>query len=164
MPVPILLKDQHSIVFAIEDNAGANFKPYIIHNSIPENWQQTIGADDPHRQYALAEKVEEVTYAGAPYLRQLSTGETILSYQGTEGRTHKMENAEMKVVIGNAAAGQFTSKSSPFPIPPNKNGLWNSLCILDDDTIIALTSTNAYGPRTEVWMIKGRLQRGGKSH
>ncbi|MDB5146083.1 MAG: exo-alpha-sialidase, partial [Mucilaginibacter sp.] len=32
-----------------------------------------------------------------------------------------------------------------------------SLCVLNDDTIIALTSTNAFGDKTEVWMIKGKI-------
>ena len=84
---------------------------------------------------------------------------TILFYQGTEERTNKMEYAEMKVVIGDEHAQHFTGKSVPFTIPPDKHGLWNSLCILRDDTIIALTTTNAYGARNEVWMIKGKWHR-----
>jgi hypothetical protein len=96
-------------------------------------------------------------YAGAPYLRQLKSGETILSYQGTEGRTNKMEFAEMKVVVGDAGAAGFGGKSVPFRVPADKCGLWNSICVLDDDSIIALTSTNAFGRSMEVWMIRGRL-------
>jgi hypothetical protein len=148
MPAPVLLKNGKEIVFAIEDNGFENFKPYIVRNK--------------QRNYALSEKIPDSIYAGAPYLRQLSTGETILSYQGTEGRPNNMHHAEMKVVVGNSEAKNFKGKTSPFNIPRDKSGLWNSISITEGDTIIALTSTNAFSMKgnTEVWMIKGRLTAG----
>lgn len=157
MPVPLLLNNNKDLVFAIEDNGSGNFKPYTIRNSIAENWKNTVGSDDKNRDYALSEKIGNEIYAGAPYLRQLKTGETILSYQGTEGRINKMEFADMKVLVGNSSAKNFSHKSTPFIIPEDKSCLWNSLCILDDNTIIAVTSTNAYAGKSEVWMIKGKL-------
>lgn len=159
MPVPLLLNDGKTIVYAIEDNSSGNFKPSIIRNSLQENWAQTVDAASKNRNYALAEKIGKDIYAGAPYLRQLKTGETILSYQGTEGRVNKMDFADMKVAIGTQMATDFDRKSTPFIIPDDKSCLWNSLCILNDDTIIALTSTNAYSSKSEVWMIKGKYQR-----
>lgn len=157
MPVPLLLNNGKDLVFAIEDNGNGNFKPYTIRNSIAENWAKTVGSDDKNRDYALAEKIGSEIYAGAPYLRQLKTGETILSYQGTEGRINKMEFADMKVLVGNSSAKNFSHKSTPFIIPGDKSCLWNSLCILDDNTVIAVTSTNAYAGKSEIWMIKGKL-------
>ncbi|MGY4384424.1 hypothetical protein ACVWYN_001450 [Pedobacter sp. UYP24] len=157
MPVPLLLKNNKEVVFAIEDNGFKNFKPYIIRNTLDENWKMAVGPNSKNRTYALADKIEDQIYAGAPYLRQLSTGETILSYQGTEGRANQMNFADMKVVVGDSEARNFGSKSAPFIIPVGKACLWNSLAVLDDDTIIALTSTNAYGGRTGIWMIKGHL-------
>jgi GH43 family beta-xylosidase len=157
MPVPLLLKNGKNIVFSIEDNGFTNFKPYIIRNSIQDNWANIADAGSPGRSYALANKIGDELYAGAPYLRQLSTGEAILSYQGTEGRTNKMEFADMKVVIGDEEARNFNRKSVPFIIPENKSCLWNSLCILNDNTIIAVASTNAFSDHTEVWMVKGHL-------
>lgn len=159
MPVPLLLQNGNEIVFSIEDNGSGNFKPYTIRSSIADNWSAPVDANSPNRNYALADKINDYVYAGAPYLRQLPTGETILSYQGTEGRTNKLENAEMKVVIGNSEAQNFNRKTSPFSIPENKSGLWNSLSVLDDNTIVTLTSTNAYSAtgNTEVWMIKGHV-------
>lgn len=157
MPVPVLLRNKEKIAIAIEDNADGNFKPYIITNTLAQNWRQIVGGDDPGRHYALQEKVPAEIYAGAPYLRQLKSGETILSYQGTEGRRNKMEFAEMKVVVGDDQAAGFSGKSVPFRVPADKCGLWNSLCVLEDDTIVALTSTNAFGKDMEVWMIRGRL-------
>ena len=117
-----------------------------------------MGADSPDRNYALAEPVADNIYAGAPYLRQLKTGQTILSYQGTEGRTNSIDFAEMKVVIGDNNARNFTCRSSPFDIAANKSGLWNSLAVLSDNTVVALTSTNSYSRgNTEIWMIKGHV-------
>lgn len=63
----------------------------------------------------------------------------------------------MKVVVGDDRARGFSGRSVPFKVPADRCGLWNSICVLDDDTIIALTSTNAYGGNMEVWMIHGRL-------
>jgi hypothetical protein len=157
MPVPIILKGTSDIVFSIEDNAGASFKPSIIRNSISQNWQKTVGADDTERIYALTPKLPDTVYAGAPYLRQLHGGETVLAYQSTLNRNHNWEQACMQVAVGNSNAEGFVGAPTPFNIPLNKQGLWNALCVLSDDTIIALTSTNAFGNGTEVWMIKGRL-------
>jgi len=161
MPVPLLLRGGNRIAVAIEDNGFTNFKPYIISNTLAQNWAKTVGANSPDRVYAMAEHVQDQVYAGAPYLRQLSTGETILSYQGTEGRQgHSLEYAVMKVVVGNETAAEFGGKSEPFAIPQGKVGLWNSISVLQDDTIIALSSTNAYSTgATEVWMIKGKLKK-----
>lgn len=158
MPVAIVLNNNKEIAFAIEDNGTGDFKPYIIRNLLQENWSKTVDSASLDRNYALAEKIDKEIYAGAPYLRQLKTGKTILSYQGTEGRVNKPDFADMKVVVGNSAAKDFRDKSTPFIIPQDKHCLWNSLCILDDDTIIAVTSTNAYSKNSEIWMIKGRIK------
>lgn len=157
MPSPLLLQNGKEIVVAIEDNGFTDFKPYLVRSTLANNWSETITGNSPARSYALAEKVNDQVYAGAPFLRQLAGGETILSYQGTEGRPNKLETAEMKVVMGTAEARDFNRKSSPFNLPATKSGLWNSLCVLDDNTVLALTSTNAFSSRgqREVWMIKG---------
>ncbi|TCD01139.1 family 43 glycosylhydrolase [Pedobacter psychroterrae] len=160
MPVPLFLDKRKEMVFAIEDNGFGNFKPYLIRNTIKENWASPADASSENRTYALSEKIADSIYAGSPYLRQLGTGETILSYQGTEGRTNKMQFADMKVVVGDGQARNFGGKTTPFIIPANKSCLWNSLTVLGDNTIIAVTATNAYADRSEIWMIKGRLLPG----
>lgn len=159
MPSPLLLNNGTDIVIAIEDNGFKNFKPYVLKNTINDNWQDIIDANNSNRKYALKNKIRDELYAGAPYIAQLKRGETILSYQGTEGRPNDMDNAEMKVVIGNSEATDFDQKTIPFVIPSDKSCLWNSVAVLDDDTIVALTSTNAYSEegKTEIWMIKGLI-------
>lgn len=159
MPVPILLKNKKAVIFSIEDNGNGQFAPSIISNTLTDDWATIVDANSAHRKAALATPLASSIYAGAPYLRQLNTGETILSYQSTEGRSDKWDLSCMNVVIGDENGNNFTNKTIPFTIPVDKIGLWNSLCILADDTVIALTSTNAYSAsnKVEVWMIKGHI-------
>lgn len=159
MPSPILLKNQTEIVFSIEDNGVDNqFKPYVIRNSIADNWSQTVNGNSNKRNYALEEVLSNPIYAGAPYLSQISTGEVLMSYQGTENRaTNDINNADMKVVIGTADAKNFNRKSTPFLLSSGKSALWNSIKVLDDDTVVALTTTNQFSNSSQVWMIKGRV-------
>lgn len=159
MPSPILLKNQSEIIFSIEDNGIDNqFKPYIIRNSIAENWKQTVDANSSNRNYALEEVLSNPIYAGAPYLAQISTGEVLMSYQGTENRTtNDINNADMKVVIGTNDAKNFNRKTTPFILSGGKSALWNSIAVLDDDTVIALTTTNQFSNSSQVWMIKGHI-------
>src|SRR5690606_25380782 len=145
MPVPLLLKNKKDILIAIEDNGSGEFKPFIIKSSIEDSGNKTVGAESPLRLYALAEKIDNSVYAGAPYLAQLSSGETLLSYQGSEYRAgNKLQYADMKVVIGDENGRNFKYKTSPFNIPGDKSGLWNSITVLKGDTILALTSTNGF--------------------
>lgn len=156
MPVPILLKGTNEVLFSIEDNGGGQFKPSIIRNGSARNWKKAVGPGDPERTYALTPKLPDTVYAGAPYLRQLHNGQTILSYQSTQNRANNGDLACMQVAVGDANGKNFKNVSTPFFVPLNKHGLWNSLCVLHDDTVIALTSTDAYGSNA-IWMIKGHL-------
>jgi BNR repeat-like domain len=163
MPSPIWLPDQQIIAMAIEDPGFHNFKPYIIRSSQKGQWPAPVSGDDPQRQYALADKLPDSIYAGAPCLRRLSTGVTVLSYQSTEGRKGKNSdaNAVMVVATGNAQAAGFGNKTFPFKVPEGYHALWNALCITKGDTIIAVSSTNAYSKQSPaIWMIKAVLQKG----
>ena len=158
MPVPVWLPAQNKIALAIEDPGNRNFKPYIIHSPHMGKWMNTINNNDSARVYALANKMADTIYAGAAYLRRLSTGTTVLSYQSTENRMGKNTTADavMVVATGDKYAGGFGNKTTPFTIPEGYHALWNSLCITRGDTIIALTSTNAFSKSaSEIWMIKG---------
>lgn len=160
MPIPLLLQDKNELIVAIEDNGYFNFKPYTIRSTVENDWSTIVSGGSDRRSYALEYKINDKEYAGAPYLDQLSTGETILSYQGTEGRpSNNLGNADMKVTIGSDEGYNFNRKTAPFIIPGNKSCLWNSIGVFEGDTIIALTSTNAYSHNgsTDVWMIKGYL-------
>ena len=161
MPVPVWLPAQKEIAIAIEDPGIKNFKPVIIRSSANGTWDRVINGSDAQRSFALEDKIADTVYAGAPYLRRLSNAVTILSYQSTEDRIGKNTdaNAVMIVATGDEDATGFTNKTIPFAIPQGYHALWNSLCIIKNDTIIALTSTNGFSKSaSEVWMIKGVLK------
>jgi hypothetical protein len=101
-------------------------------------------------------RIAKNKYAGAPYIRQLNSGEVILSYQSNEYRKDlKWDRSDMIVSIGSSDGRNFNRKSTPFYFSDSsKTALWNSVCIENDSTVIALTSTNAFG-KTSVWMVKG---------
>lgn len=157
MPVPIILNNTSEILFSIEDNKTGQFKPSVIRNSFSQNWKAVVGSADPERTYAFRDKLPDSVYAGAPYIRQLHSGPVILSCQVTLNRNTNWEQSYMQVAVGDNTGRNFSNLEAPFKIPLNKHGLWNSLCVLNDDTIIAITSTNAYSPNTAIWMIKGHL-------
>lgn len=157
MPIPLLL-GRRKIAIAIEDNGFEQFKPYVIYSEIINDRIYPVLAKDSNRIYALKHRLADSIYAGAPYLCKLKNGTTLLSYQGTEGRKNQMKYADMKVMVGDTLAANFEHRSVPFQIPPDKSALWNSLMVTSDDTIVALTATNAFNEgKTEIWMIKGRL-------
>jgi hypothetical protein len=169
MPVPLMLKNNREIIVAIEDNgiSGREFKPAIIRTSAVDCWSNApVLANDKAREYAMDKSalIPETKYAGAPYIRQLAAGQVLLSYQSNERRPDfQWDRSDMVVAIGNAEGRSFNRKSIPFYISDtSKTALWSSLCIENDSTVIALTSTNAYG-RTAVWMIKGYVLPGIKS-
>lgn len=170
MPVPLVLKNNKEIIFVIEDNGieSEEFKPVIIRTPVANSWSNApVLASSAQREYAMdkSERIPGAKYAGAPYIRQLPSGEVILSYQGNERRKDFLwDKSDMIVTIGSTEGRNFNRKSTPFYISdPSRAALWNSLCVENDSTVIALSSTNAYG-KTAVWMIKGYVLPEIKSH
>lgn len=145
MPVPILLDDE--IIMAIEDNKIAEFKPYIIRGSVGDNWSSPVSGDSPGREYALDPPLPDNVYAGAPYIVRVPTGEVLLSYQTTNGRSSDWELSTMEVAIGDRTGRYFTKRSQPFRIKPDKQAKWSSISLWDDKTVVAASATDA-GLRT----------------
>ena len=166
MPVPIALQNNKGLVYCIEDNGlSGTFKPTIIWSSNADNWNQGVATATSSRRwgalrsdYMLASSI----YAGAPYITQLPTGETILSCQSTEGRTGQTTaTANMRVYIGDENAKNFSRPSTPFPwLAATGNALWSSLNIIDSNTIMAVSSVNTAGSgKNGIWIIKGKVIR-----
>ncbi|MGQ8334941.1 sialidase family protein [Sunxiuqinia sp. A32] len=158
MPVPLLLPEKGELLVAVEDNKVGEFKPTIYREKIADNWNDgTISGTDSRRTYhPLAEPFSNETYAGAPYLARLESGEVLLSYQANWNRDSRWNLSAMMVEIGDDSGTLFSNRSVPFNIPITKSGLWNSIAVIDGNTPVAVTSTNAYSNNsTEVWMIKG---------
>jgi hypothetical protein len=157
MPVPLALRNGKGIVLAIEDNGlNGNFKPAIVHTSLKANWKEPpADGNNPRRWSALTTPLPADVYAGAPYIRQLPSGETVLSCQSTEGNR---KEAQMVVYIGDENAKNFAHKSVPFKLAPDTPGLWNSLFVKDDNTVTAISGTIINGV-AGIWAIDGRVVR-----
>ncbi len=165
MPVPVYLKNNLGIVFAIEDN-GINgaFKPVIIKSTVRNNWATgAVSGSSGYRYSALnsTETLPAEIYAGAPYLIQLDGGQTVLSIQSGEGRSvvGNESRALMQVYVGDRNARNFGCKSTPFPMldNPNTSVLWNSLCQITDTTIIAASSVSGLPSNNGVWTNIGKI-------
>jgi len=157
MPVPIIVGDE--ILVAIEDNRVGQFKPYIVRTSVSNPWPRPVTGDSPLREYALSEPLPDEVYAGAPYLTRLPSGEVLLSYQTTRGRTADWEKSTMEVAVGDTSGRRFGQVSRPFPVPVDREAKWNAIAVWDDSTVVATSATNFDGGPIAAWMILGRIVR-----
>ena len=159
MPVPLILKGGKGMALAIEDNGlspGNMLQPAIVFTPKRANWRQpVVTGDSPRRWNALRAPLPGHVYAGAPYLRQFPSGETVLSCQSAEGGRGK---PRMVVYVGDSSARNFGNPSIPFEVPGDAGGMWNSLFIKDARTVTALSATTVKGVYG-LWAIDGRLVR-----
>lgn len=149
MPAPLILRDGKGIVVAVEDNGYTPmFTPGIIHTSVADNWNQPFaGAASPRRWRAI-DAPPTVEWGGAPYIRQMPSGETVISFQSSVGR----EQPQMVVYVGDENARNFGGRSVPFDVPSNTGGLWNSLLVKNPTTITAISSYSG-----GIWAIDGHI-------
>ena len=158
MPVPLLLQDgPKGIAVVIEDNGlDGDFKPVVVYSSLKNNWRSgPILENSQYRWSALKVALESSVYAGAPYIRQLPTGETILSFQCTEAGRSK---PHMVVYVGNNWCRNFANRSVPFDVDGDTDCLWNSLFVKSNDVITALAGTIIQGVEG-LWAIDGKVIR-----
>ena len=151
MPVPVLLKDESQIVVIIEDNGWGygDFFPTTVRTSLQNNWHNNywVNATDPNREKTLNFNFCPTATGGAPYLRVLPWGETVMSYQS--GYEHNGKK-QMRVAVGNEQARDFKAMSVPFSIGANEEGLWNSLAVIDTGIVVAVSGIGG-----NIEMIKG---------
>ena len=161
MPVPIYLPHSKEIALAIEDNGiRGRFKPVIVRSA--KNWHDApVTTSDLRREEALTPDcaVHDTIYAGAPYLIRLGENHTLLSIQSTEGRSGTNERkANMQVYVGDKDARNFHNRSTPMPsLPQNGNALWNSLCQIDDQHIIAIMTVSGV-KQGGIWSVIGKIK------
>lgn len=159
MPVPILT-DNNEIVVIIEDNGWpgrSGFRATTVRCSLKENWNSVVGADSPNRNMIFANEEDKQYKSAAPYLRKLSTGETIASWQGDYGdRAGAAENAYgMFVAVGDENAKNFKGITAPFNLDMTQHALWNSVTSVGDGSVIALGSIGDPSTGNAIHMVKG---------
>lgn len=148
----------NDIVLVIEDNHGGDFKPYMVRTSLSDNWNIPVYGNSPERNKALVDDVPDSIYMGAPYLLKLPSGEAVISYQTNEKRGHDRELSCMEVAIGDSCARNFTKRSRPFEVPEHRSGKWNSIMLLNDSTILAISSSDRDG-HPAIWIKEGHILR-----
>lgn len=161
MPVPLILNGAADVILAIEDNGlQGTFKPAVVAHEGGLGRETLADDAGAPRWGALQPPLPPSVYAGAPYLRQFPSGETVLSIQSGQGRiqTGTLNFSRMVVYIGDSQARNFTRPSEPFAVAPNANGLWNALFIKNASVVTALSTTTIGGIRG-LWAIDGRLEQ-----
>lgn len=93
-------------------------------------------------------------YAGAPYLRQMPSGTTVLSIQSTEGGRSQ---PQMVVYLGDRNAKHFTAPSIPIKLGTDTRGMWNALFVKSSNSVTAISSTTIQGVRG-LWAIDGVMR------
>lgn len=152
MPCPVLLKDESEIVVIIEDNGwGAgfgDFYPTTVRTTLDNNWHDYwVSATDSNREQAYNLDFAPKALGGAPYLKVLPWGETVMSHQSALDHDGRLQ---MRVAVGNSEARDFKAVSVPFSIGANDEGLWNSVAVIDTGIVVAVS-----GIAGSIEMIKG---------
>lgn len=152
MPVPVLLADGRTIVVAIEDNGWSgvgDFVPTTVRTTLANNWKNNfyVNATSSQRNRCINHNYCPVATGGAPYLRVLPGGETVLSHQSKYGDS---DNMKMYVYVGNKQAKDFKAMSKPFLQGTTKNCYWNSLAVIDTGIVVAVGGLDG-----KIAMVKG---------
>ena len=137
MPVPVLLSDMKNIVVAIEDNGWSgvgDFVPTTVRTTLSNNWKTYVSGSSSLRNRSINYTYCPMAKGGAPYLRVLPSGETVLSHQSTYGDG---DNMKMYVYVGNKQAKDFKAMSRPF-YQGTKGCWWNSLAVIDTGIVVAV--------------------------
>ena len=155
MPVPILLDDGQTIVVIFEDNGWPgipDFFPTTARCPLSVNWNDYwVSAGSPARKQTLSTDLSVRPSGGAPYLRKLPSGETVISWQSSYGNNGKLN---YWFAVGNENAEDFRALSNPFGASTTVDVLWNSIAVVDTGEVLAI---GGYDGRIDV--IKGMPKR-----
>lgn len=152
MPSAVILQDGN-IAMAYEDNGWQGFEgsfvPSIAVCPLEVNWHDYwVDANSSNRWQARNyDFVKSNVRGGAPYIRVLPWGETVLSHQGDIDYNGKYN---MYVYVGDEHARDFKAACAPFSLGVNEQALWTSLAVIDTGVVVAVAPING-----RVEMMKG---------
>lgn len=159
MPVAMIFGDW--IYVAIEANGkDVKFHPQIVCTKIADNWKTPVYGSSEFRFDPFRTSMESAfIYAGAPYIIK-TDNYFVVCYQSSEGAlepTTKNSVMEMAVCrIDEMKGHEFLTMREqirPFDIDQTKdNGLWNSLCDLGNDYILAVTQLSG-----KIYIRRGKI-------
>ena len=130
MAVGVVLNDCKGIVYACESLVTAE-RISIIYSSMEKNWNypdftpDSFGPGEDRRWNAIGNMK-----GYAPYLIQMPSGETVLSFNTTNSAS-----GSFMVGLGNDEAKDFSGFRSPFPL--DNGAYWGSLHAKYSHTVIA---------------------------
>lgn len=153
-PSTAIMKEQ--ILLAFADNKVVTYKPYLVRSNINTTWPFSINGDMPGKDYARYEILPDKYLMTNPDLLTLSNDIALLSYQTDANRDNKSQT--MEVVISDSDAKNFTKSSRPFPFSNEIEAINNSVMRFNENTIVALTSSNFHNMNERAPMaIKGYI-------
>ena len=155
MPVPLLLKDGKTIAVVFEDNGWpgiGDFFPTIAVCPLATNWNNYwVDGNSSARWQTIASDYSPRPSGGAPYLRMLPTGETVISWQSSYKNNGKLN---LWVAVGNEEAKDFRDLSTPFGNGQGNTVTWNSVAVVDTGVVMAIGNVNG-----QIQAIKGYPKR-----
>jgi hypothetical protein len=161
MPVPLVLKDNKGIVFAVEAVENER-SPEIIWSSMKANWnyKEEGNIQNGRRWHGSVDPV----WGGGPGLVQLSTGETLIVMQTEAGRNIDRYKGWKKnsvvVMVGNSLAKNFRDISFPYPdMPINEGRYFCSLFLKNDSTVVLVSTKNFPDTRSALFWKEGHISR-----
>lgn len=139
MPSAVVLNNGN-IAVAIE-NPGwpgvGDFIPTIVTSPLSENWSQWVTYPSDRRWKAFdPDFVGSNIKGGAPYIRRLPWGETVLSHQSNSINSYG--KFDMLVYVGDENAQHFKAMSKPFSSSAQNSYMWNSLAVIDTGVVVAV--------------------------
>lgn len=141
MPTALILGD--SIVVTIEDNGWPgmeSFIPVTVRTPLKNNWKEgPVGGDSEARSRIIDERFCPPMFGGAPYMRMLPSGETILSRQSYL-RSGEYALMNMFAYVGDEEGRNFKAMTLPFGdnLDSRISIEVNSLTVVGDSMVYAL--------------------------
>ena len=162
--MPVVAIHDGMLLMAIETaEHGTRLFPAVVCNSIDNNWKEPVGKDSELRFHPFRRSLKsDLTYSGAPYI--ITTDNYIVySYQISDESESAQENnarhATIEVQIcpkKEVKDGFFYSmRASSRPIDVDQSvqtAVWNSLCHLGGDEILAVSQFNGH-----VYLVRGKI-------
>lgn len=169
MPVAVLFED--NILLAVESTDGiyGRLHPIVICNPIKDCWKTTVGKNSSYRFHPFEKSLKSnVVYSGAPYI--ITTDNYVVySYQISDwypaqslkeakeynNNYHSTLEVQVcpKIEINDGYFHTMRTPSRPIPLDQaTEQAVWNSLCDLGNDEILAVSQYN-----NKIYSIRGKI-------